>query len=113
MIFFFFFNGITDVDFSNRSVVIRFVIDWIGVCGKFSSSPISSTPSSLSKPTIVSRTSSMSLSSCVAVLAPAPSTKSLPTTMLSSFQYFKDFPLSFFVIGLDCKTNTICINLNN
>ncbi|KAL4196859.1 hypothetical protein AMTRI_Chr04g185260 [Amborella trichopoda] len=117
MVFFFFLDVITEVDFSNGLVVIPFVLDWIGVSGKSLSSPISSTPSSSSKPTIVSRisstSSSMSLSSCAAVLAPTPSAKSLLTIMLSSFQFSKYFPLKFFARRLDCKINIICINLNN
>ncbi|KAL4193356.1 hypothetical protein AMTRI_Chr06g198990 [Amborella trichopoda] len=100
MVFFFFLDGITDVDFSNGLVVIPFVLDWTGVSGKSSSSPISSTPSSSSKPTIISckssTSSSMSLFSCTVVLAPAPSAKSLPAIILSSFQYSKDFPFKFF-----------------
>ncbi|KAL4182773.1 hypothetical protein AMTRI_Chr11g94800 [Amborella trichopoda] len=115
MVFLFFLGGITDVDFSNGLVVIPFVLYWTGVSEKSSSSPISSISSS-SKPTIVSQTSStsllMSLSSCIVVLALAPSAKSLPTIMLSSFQYSNDFPLKFFASGLDININIICINLN-
>ncbi|KAL4189768.1 hypothetical protein AMTRI_Chr08g167010 [Amborella trichopoda] len=103
MDFFFFFNGITDVDFLNGLVS--------------SSSPISSTSSSSSKATFVSRTSStsssISLASCATVLAPAPLKKSLSTIMLNSFQYSKDFPLKFFASRLGCKINIIYINLNN
>ncbi|KAL4189563.1 hypothetical protein AMTRI_Chr08g207770 [Amborella trichopoda] len=103
MVFFFFLDSITDVDFLNGLMS--------------SSSPISSTLSSSFKPTIVSQTSStssfMSLSNCVVILASALSAKSLPIIMLSSFQYSKDFPLKFFASGLDCKIKIICINLNN
>ncbi|KAL4201697.1 hypothetical protein AMTRI_Chr02g259890 [Amborella trichopoda] len=117
MVFVFFLDGITNVDFSNGLVVIPFILDWTGVPGKSSSSPISSTTSSSSKLTTVYRTastsSSMSLSSWAVILAPAPSAKSLPTIMLSSFQYSKDFPLKFFASGLDCKINITCINLSN
>ncbi|KAL4192572.1 hypothetical protein AMTRI_Chr06g194930 [Amborella trichopoda] len=117
MVFFFFFDGIIDVDFSNGLMVIPFVLDWAGISGK-SSSPICSIPlSSSSKPSIVSRTSStpssMSLFSCVVVMVPAPSAKSLLTIMLSSFQYSKDFLLKLFASKLDCTIKIICINLNN